>query len=199
MVQNQLQARGIRDKHVLKAMGELPRHVFVHEHECERAYDDSPLPIGHGQTISQPFIVAYMTELLAIKPTNSILEIGTGCGYQTAVLCALGKQVTSVELVPELAERARETLEKLNIENVDIISDDGKNGWLDNAPYDRIMVTAAPKNIPKALKDQLAIDGRMVIPAGSTLFTQHLWLIEKDMNNKIHKNKSLGVRFVPLV
>ena len=199
MVEEQLRKRSISDERVLEAMGEIHRHEFVKTCDLPAAYHDGPIPIGFGQTISQPFIVAYMTAALHINSANSILEIGTGCGYQTAILCKLGKQITSIERIPELADDSRKTMKRLGFENVDVITADGYNGWKENAPYDRILVTASPRRIPKALTDQLANNGRMVVPVGATVFTQHLWIITKDEDGIINKTKSLGVRFVPMV
>lgn len=199
MVEEQLRRSAIQDERVLEAMMDIPRHEFVNPPDISVAYHDRPIPIGFGQTISQPFIVAFMTAELNIQPSNSILEIGTGCGYQSAILGKLGKHVTSIERIPGLANNAGKILKKLGFDNVDVITGDGYKGWREKAPYDRIMVTAAPKRIPKALTDQLAINGRMIIPVGSTVFTQSLWIITKDEKGVVRKRKSLGVRFVPMV
>ena len=199
MVEEQLRRLSIQDERVLAAMMDIPRHKFVDPLDIPIAYYDMPIPIGFGQTISQPFIVAFMTAELNIQPSNSILEIGTGCGYQSAILSKLGKHVTSIERIPELANNSRKILNKLGFDNIDVITGDGYKGWQEKAPYDRIMVTAAPKRMPNTLTDQLALNGQMVVPVGSTVFTQHLWIITKDENGVTRKRKSLGVRFVPMV
>jgi len=166
MVEKQLRAKGIKDPRVLEAMGELPRHLFVEEVFREKAYGDFPMPIGQKQTISQPYMVALMSELLELKGGEKVLEIGTGSGYQAAVLGRLATQVYTVERIPELLIRARKRLESLGIHNVAMKIADGTLGWKDYAPYDAIMVTAGSPDIQKPLLDQLALGGRMIIPVG---------------------------------
>ncbi len=197
MVRTQMESRGIRDTRVLAAMRAVARHEFVDPMQWGEAYNDYPLPIGHGQTISQPYIVALMTEQLRLMPEHHVLEIGTGSGYQAAVLGRLAARVTSVERIEELAERSRETLEHLGITNVRVILSDGTLGWPEDAPYDRIIVTAAAPNVPKALIDQLADGGRIVIPVGST----HLqdMLIVRKREGEVITEHSIGCRFVRLV
>ncbi|MBI4595404.1 MAG: protein-L-isoaspartate(D-aspartate) O-methyltransferase [Candidatus Tectomicrobia bacterium] len=169
MVEEQLMARGIRDERVLEAMERIPRHLFVEEALWDRAYGDHPLPIGEKQTISQPYMVALMTELLALKGTEKVLEIGTGSGYQTAVLSLLAQKVYSIERIKALGMRAREVLDKLECYNVVIRISDGTYGWSDHAPYDAITVTASSPEIPKTLVEQLKLGGIMVIPIGGTV------------------------------
>lgn len=188
---------GIKDKRVLKAMSETPRHEFVPEEEQARAYDDSPLPIGFGQTISQPFIVAFMTESLELKPTDRVLEVGTGSGYQAAVLSQLAKEVYSIEIVEGLAKRAALTLERLGYENVATKFGDGYQGWSDKAPFDALIVTCAPDKIPHALVDQLKEGGRMIIPVGKKGGIQELYVLEKE-EGQVKKKAVMSVRFVPM-
>jgi protein-L-isoaspartate(D-aspartate) O-methyltransferase len=199
MVENQLRQRGITDDHVLDAMGTIPRHLFVNEDLQNEAYMDGPLPIGFGQTISQPYIVAYMTEILKLEQQHSVLEVGTGCGYQAAVLSSLAKKVVSLERIKELAVSSRKQLQELGFANVDVINANGWNGYQKGAPYDRIIVTAGAKKVPEALIDQLANSGIMVIPVGKIMFSQTLRIISKDNNGNVIKKKSLPVRFVRLV
>jgi protein-L-isoaspartate(D-aspartate) O-methyltransferase len=196
MVKNQIEARGIRDLHVLKAMRTVPRHEFVLERYLTSAYSDSPLPIDHGQTISQPYIVALMTELLAIKPGDRVLEIGTGSGYQAAVLSEIGIDTYSVEIIPELAESASERLIRLGFNNVQILNADGYFGWEEFEPYDAIIVTAAPDHLPQPLIKQLSEGGRLVIPIGPIGAVQTLWLFEK-IEGEVQATNMGGVRFVP--
>ena len=198
MVDNQLRKRGIIDTAVLNAMSIVPRHRFVNTIYSSIAYTDNPLPIGHGQTISQPYVVALMTQLLQVDHTHKVLEIGTGCGYQTAILSILSKKVISFEVLSSLLTKSRKRLTKLGYNNVDFHCGDGKNGLSKEAPYDRILVSAAPETIPKLLIEQLAPKGCMVIPVGS-LYDQSIHIITKDENEKIYINKSTPVRFVPLV
>ena len=165
----------------------------------ERATDDAALPIGYGQTISQPYIVAFMTELLAVERHHNVLEIGTGSGYQTAVLASLSDVVHSVEIVPELAARAARVLARLGYARVALKQGDGYQGWAEQAPFDRIMVTAAPAEIPRALVEQLAARGRMVVPVGPSRDTQYLTLVTKDDAGKLRYQRRLPVRFVPMV
>ena len=195
MVKQQLQTREIRDKAVLKAMSRVPRHRFVPTQHAHRAYADHPLPIGHGQTISQPYIVAYMTEAADISSNEKVLEIGTGSGYQAAVLGELAKEVYSIEIIPELADRARQTLGALGYKNVHVKTGNGYEGWAEHAPYDAIVVTAAPDEIPRALVDQLALNGRMVIPVGTGI--QEMVVVTKTRDGVIEK-RTIPVRFVPM-
>ena len=199
MVENQLRQRGITDDRVLDAMGTIPRHLFVNEDLQNEAYMDGPLPIGFGQTISQPYIVAYMTEILKLEQQHSVLEVGTGCGYQAAVLSSLAQKVVSLERIKELALSSHKQLQELGFANVDVINANGWNGYQKGAPYDRIIVTAGAKKVPEALIDQLANSGIMVIPVGKIMFSQTLRIISKDNNGNVIKKKSLPVRFVRLV
>ena len=199
MVEEQIKGRGIKDPSVLKAVSTVKRELFVPEKYRDLAYSDRPLPIGHNQTISQPYIVAYMTEQLQVEKDQKVLEIGTGSGYQAAVLAELVNHVFTIEIIPELAEGAEKVLNKTGYDNITIRTGDGYKGWPDQAPFDRIMVTAAPEEIPEKLVQQLANDGRMIIPVGANLFMQYLWLIKRDKNGKITKEKILPVRFVPMV
>jgi len=199
MVENQLRQRGITDDLVLDAMGTIPRHLFVNEDLQDEAYMDGPLPIGFGQTISQPYIVAYMTEILKLEQQHSVLEVGTGCGYQAAVLSSLAQKVVSLERIKELALSSHKQLQELGFANVDVINANGWNGYQKGAPYDRIIVTAGAKKVPEALIEQLANSGIMVIPVGKIMFSQTLRIISKDNNGNVIKKKSLPVRFVRLV
>ena len=196
MVRDQIVSRGISDQLTLKAMQKVPRHLFVPAEYVSRAYNDSPLPIGYGQTISQPFIVAYMTEV--VKPTSykKALEIGTGSGYQAAVLAEIVKQVYSIEIVPELAKESAALLGKLGYENISCKYGDGYQGWKEHAPFDIIVVTAAAPEIPQPLIDQLAENGRLVIPVGPPSSIQELILVEKKNGKTVEKRLTL-VRFVP--
>jgi protein-L-isoaspartate(D-aspartate) O-methyltransferase len=196
MVETQLQAEGISSQPVLKAMGRVPRHLFVPPELRERAYDNSPLPIGLGQTISQPFIVAYMTEVLQVTRDHTVLEIGTGSGYQAAVLAELAREVLTIEIVPQLADRARGTLKEAGYSNVTVRTGNGYLGWPERAPFQRIIVTAAPDAIPQALVDQLAVGGIMVVPVG-TLF-QEIVIVTKTKEGVAEK-RTIPVRFVPMV
>ncbi len=199
MVKNQLRQRGILDDRVLDVMGDVPRHLFVAEDLWNEAYMDGPLPIGFDQTISQPYIVAFMTEVLKVEQQHSVLEIGTGCGYQSAVLSSLAKHVISLERIKELAESAKRRLRKLDYSNVDVVHGNGWNGYIQKAPFDRIIVTAGANKIPKALLGQLANGGIMIIPVGKIMFSQTLRIISKDSNGTVTKQTSLPVRFVRLV
>ncbi len=199
MVENQLRQRGITDDRVLDTMGDVPRHLFVAEDLWNEAYMDGPLPIGFDQTISQPYIVAFMTEVLKVEQQHSVLEIGTGCGYQSAVLSSLAKHVISLERIKELAESAKRRLRKLDYSNVDVVHGNGWNGYIQKAPFDRIIVTAGANKIPKALLGQLANGGIMIIPVGKIMFSQTLRIISKDSNGNVTKQTSLPVRFVRLV
>tara|TARA_B100000586_G_scaffold14958_1_gene10222 strand:+ start:162 stop:803 length:642 start_codon:yes stop_codon:yes gene_type:complete len=199
MVKNQLRQRGILDDRVLDVMGDVPRHLFVAEDLWNEAYMDGPLPIGFDQTISQPYIVAFMTEVLKVEQQHSVLEIGTGCGYQSAVLSSLAKHVISLERIKELAESAQRRLRKLDYSNVDVVHGNGWNGYIQKAPFDRIIVTAGANKIPNALLNQLANGGIMIIPVGKIMFSQTLRIISKDSNGNVTKQTSLPVRFVRLV
>ena len=194
MVSTQIESRGVKDENVLKAMRTVPRHLFVPENIRAYSYEDEPLPIGFGQTISQPYIVALMTELLELKPNSKVLEIGTGSGYQAAVLAELCDSVSSIEIICELAERADSTLKALGY-NVDVRCGDGYRGWPEKAPFDAIVVTAAPDEVPEPLVEQLAEGGRMVIPVGT--YHQELKLIRK-IEGKVKEMNIIPVRFVPM-
>ena len=196
MVEVQIEARGVKDKKVLSAMRKVPRHLFVPENMRPYAYQDEPLLIGEGQTISQPYIVAYMSEALRLTGNEVVLEVGTGSGYQAAILAEVAKEVFSVELVETLSLRAQEVLRELGYENIHFRIGDGTLGWKEHAPYDAIMVTAAPAQVPRALQEQLKIGGRMVIPVGSAF--QELVLVTRE-RKKFKKRKLLPVRFVPLI
>lgn len=190
---------GVVDPTVLQAMREVPRHEFVPEGVRAHAYEDRPLPIGYGQTISQPFIVALMTDLLDVEPGDTVLEIGTGSGYQAAVLSPLAERVYSIEIVPELGEAADERLERLAFANVETKVADGYYGWPEAAPFDAIMVTAAASHVPPPLLEQLRPGGRMVIPIGGPFFSQQLMLVEKLPDGGVATRQLLPVRFVPFI
>jgi protein-L-isoaspartate(D-aspartate) O-methyltransferase len=196
MVETQIVARGVRDPRVLAAMRKVPRHLFVDPSQRSQAYEDHPLPIPGNQTISQPYIVALMTELLDLKPEARVLEIGTGSGYQSAVLGELAREVYTIEIVPELARLAAERLTELQYRNVTVREGDGYRGWPEHAPFDAIIVTAAPERIPEPLVDQLAPGGVMVIPVGG--FFQELKVFRKSADGKITEKDILPVRFVPM-
>ena len=198
MVAGQLRARDISDPRILAAMARVPRHEFVDPASRRRAYDDSPLPIGHGQTISQPYIVALMTQLLELKGPERALEVGTGSGYQAAVLAEVAAEVYTIEIVEPLARAAAERLKALGYAQVTVRAGDGYAGWPDRAPFDGILVTAAAEHIPPALLAQLAEGGRLVMPVGRTLDTQRLMLAVKR-GGAIHTQAVADVRFVPLV
>lgn len=194
-----LREQGIRDERVLRAMAQLSRAVFVPDDLREDAEADRPLPIGHGQTISQPFIVAYMTERLELGGEERVLEVGTGSGYQTAILSLLAAEVFSIEVVPELAERARALLlGRLGLPNVRLRTGDGALGWPEEAPFDRVIVTAAAPQVPPALVAQLAPGGRMILPVGPEAEAQVLRLVERARDGVTVQTDVLGVRFVPL-
>jgi protein-L-isoaspartate(D-aspartate) O-methyltransferase len=196
MVREQLIGRGISDPRVLEAMLNVPRHEFIPEEARNRAYEDHPVPIGFGQTISQPYIVAFMTEQLRPRPEDRVLEIGTGCGYQAAVLSLLVSEVRSVEIIEPLALRATQTLQRLGYPRVYVRCADGHQGWPEAAPYDAIIVACATQHIPEVLVDQLKDGGRMVIPAGSG-HDQTLYLLTKS-GSSIEQTAVLPVRFVPM-
>jgi protein-L-isoaspartate(D-aspartate) O-methyltransferase len=198
MVNNQIVKRGIRNPLTIKAMEKVPRHLFVPPEYIDRAYEDNPLPIGYGQTISQPFIVAYMTEIARPSKWNKVLEIGTGSGYQAAVLAEIVDTVYTIEILPELAKQATLRLAKMGYKNIITRQGDGYNGWKEHAPYDIIIVTAADDHIPQPLIDQLAENGRLVMPIGSPSSAQQLVLATKK-NGKIDKRKLTMVKFVPLL
>jgi len=186
------------DPRVMEAMREVPREAFVPEALKPYAYDNGPLPIGHGQTISQPYIVALMTDLLEPKPEHTVLEIGTGSGYQTAILSRLVKQVYSIEVVPELSQTARARFKKLHYDNIECRVGNGAEGWPEHAPYDGILVTAAATHIPEPLVEQLRPGGHLVIPVGLPYMHQDLMRVTKSESGKIHTKDILGVAFVPL-
>ncbi len=196
MVDRQIKGRGIVDQAILRAMVAVPRHLFVPHYLQRQAYMDGPLPIGHGQTISQPYIVAYMTDILHIKPHHRVLEIGTGSGYQAAVLAELTDQVYTMEIIPKLADSAGRILKKTGYGSVNVRQGDGYHGWPEAAPFDAIMVTAAAEFIPPPLLQQLGEGGRMIIPVGSPFYVQHLMLVEKKQG-KITTRSLIPVRFVP--
>jgi protein-L-isoaspartate(D-aspartate) O-methyltransferase len=198
MVRNQLESRDITDKKVLEAMAEVPRHLFVSPELRDQAYDDNPLPIGEGQTISQPYIVALMTQHLKLKPGEKVLEIGTGSGYQAAVLARLTDKVYSIEIRENLAKRAAETLRRLNYTQVEVKWDDGYFGWKEHAPFDAIIVTCAANHVPPPLLEQLREGGRLIIPLGSTLYFQTLTLITK-IKDKPQVRHISEVVFVPML
>ena len=196
MVRTQIKSRGISDPATLRAMRGVPRHLFVPETRVPHAYDDRPLPIGYGQTISQPYIVAYMTQIVQPKPQQRVLEIGTGSGYQAAILAETGVSVYTVEIIPELAKSASERLRRLGYGRVQVRSGDGYFGWEKYAPYDAIVVTAAAEYIPPPLLAQLKDGGRMVIPVGSPFFVQTLMLVKKHGKETVTRSL-MPVRFVP--
>jgi protein-L-isoaspartate(D-aspartate) O-methyltransferase len=197
MVDTQIRRRGVTDQDVLAAMEKVPRHEFVPEQYQSQAYADHPLPIGYGQTISQPYIVALMTELLELKNTDRVLEIGTGSGYQAAILGEIVAEVYTVEIIEELALQAGERLERLGYENVHTLHADGYYGWPEHAPYDAVIVTAAPDHIPQPLVQQLADGAQLVIPVGPPGGYQTLWQITRE-GAQVKKRNVTGVLFVPL-
>jgi protein-L-isoaspartate(D-aspartate) O-methyltransferase len=194
MVRDHIERRGVTDARVLRVMRTVPRHRFVPATLQHLAYADRPLAIGEGQTISQPYIVAYMTEALGVERAHQVLEVGTGSGYQAAVLAELGRTVYTIEIVPELARRAAATLRELGYTNVQVRQGDGYAGWPEHAPFDRIMVTAAPEQVPQPLLDQLRAGGRMVIPVGGV--EQWVTIIEKTSAGVVQR-RTIPVRFVP--
>ena len=196
MVEVQIAGRGIKNAKVLDAMGKVPRHFFVPEELRDSAYADEPLPIGAGQTISQPYIVAYMTEMLELRGAERVLEVGTGSGYQSAVLAEIVKDVFTIEVVATLSQRAQDVLKSLGYVNIQFKIGDGTRGWKDFAPYEAIMVTAAPGSVPKVLQEQLQVGGRMIIPIGVDY--QELVLVRRE-EKTFKETRLLPVRFVPLV
>lgn len=199
MIENQIIDRGVSDERVIKAMNDVPRHLFVKESLRDLAYADGPLPIGHNQTISQPYIVAYMTEILQPDTHHIVLEVGTGSGYQAAILSKLVNHVYSIEIIPELGKEAANRLDKLGYDNVTVKIGDGYNGWEEHAPFDRIIVTAAPEQIPKKLVDQLKSGGLMVLPVGKTSFGQDMRVVKKDKTGQVTTQETIPVRFVPMI
>lgn len=197
MVESQIILRGIKDKKVIEAMLKVERHLFVPQDLRDFAYEDRPLPIGEGQTISQPYIVALMTEVLNLKPTDKVLEIGTGSGYQAAILAEIAKEVYTIEIIESLGKRAEKLLKELGYKNIKVKIGDGYLGWEEFSPFDCIIVTCAPDHIPQPLIDQLVEGGRMVIPVGER-FYQELVLIEKR-EGKIEKKGIIPVLFVPMI
>jgi protein-L-isoaspartate(D-aspartate) O-methyltransferase len=197
MVRDQIKSRGIKDEKVLAAMQKVERHLFVPPAYRNQAYEDYPLPVGEGQTISQPYIVAYMTEALDLKKKDKALEIGTGSGYQAAILAEICDSVFTIEISHSLALSAMKTLDELGYSNVFVRIGDGYKGWAEHAPYDAIIVTCAPSDIPEILEEQLAEGGRMIIPVGGD-YTQNLILLEKK-SGKLQKKSVLPVRFVPMI
>lgn len=199
MVRDDIEDRGVRNPAVLHAMRTVPRHLFVPGSHRGLAYSDQPLPIGYSVTISQPYIVAWMTELLEPSKKHKALEIGTGSGYQAAVLAGLVDHVYTIEIVPELAESSAEKLRELGYRNVTVREGDGYKGWPEEAPFDLIILTAAPREVPKALIDQLARGGRLVAPVGKGPWSQELIVLDKRADGSIRRRSMGGVAFVPMV
>ena len=197
MVQEQLRPRGIKDERVLAAMGKVPREEFVAENLRDKSYSDTALPIGHDQTISQPFIVAFMTEQLRLQPTDRVLEVGTGSGYQAAILAELVKDVYSIEILEPMAKEASARLTRLGYSNAHVKTGDGYQGWPEVAPFDAIIVTCAPDKVPQPLTQQLKENGRMIVPVGTGM-NQQLFLLEKK-NGQLAQTAILPVRFVPMI
>jgi protein-L-isoaspartate(D-aspartate) O-methyltransferase len=196
MVQNQIKRRGLQEERLLHALRLVPRHLFIPEKYWHAAYDDTPLPIGFNQTISQPYIVAFMVDMLQLKSDEKVLEIGTGSGYETALLAHLCKSVYSMEIVPELASRSKQVLEELGYGNVHVRCGDGYAGWPEHEPFDAAILSAAPTQVPERLVEQLKPGGRMVLPMG--IFEQALLYLYKDAEGKVHRQQSLSVKFVPM-
>jgi protein-L-isoaspartate(D-aspartate) O-methyltransferase len=199
MVEEQIAYRGITDKGVLEAMGTVPRHLFIPEENRSYSYYDQPIPIGFGQTISQPYIVAFMTELLKLEKDNVVLEVGTGSGYQAAILSKLVKQVYTMEIIEGLGREASKRLKTMGYNNVEVRIGDGYKGWPEHAPFDAIIVTAAAEHIPQPLVDQLKPGAQLVIPVGGVYEVQDLMLVTKDASSKVVKESIIPVRFVPLI
>jgi protein-L-isoaspartate(D-aspartate) O-methyltransferase len=199
MVETQIRRRGVKNKTVLAAMRKVRRHEFVQQKLRARSYEDRPLPIGHGQTISQPYIVAYMTELLAPKKEHKVLEVGTGSGYQAAVLGEIVSEVYTIEIIEELGKSAKERLANLDYENIEVKIADGYHGWKEHAPFDSIIVTCAADHIPPPLVQQLKPGGTMCIPVGPVFYDQHLVLVTKRKDGSVRSKSVLPVRFVPFV
>jgi protein-L-isoaspartate(D-aspartate) O-methyltransferase len=197
MVRTQIVSRGITDKAVIEAMKKVERHLFVPEVYIQQAYGDHPLPIGYGQTISQPFIVAFMTEILKLDKSSKVLEVGTGSGYQAAILAEICDSVYTVEIVEELGDRAKQLFKELGYNNIRVKIGDGYEGWDKYSPYDAIIVTCAPTHVPEPLEDQLKEGGRMIIPVGER-YIQELVLLTKK-NDTLRQSSVLDVRFVPMV
>jgi len=198
MVERQIVARGVKDPKVIKAMLKVPRHSFVPKARRATSYGDYPLPIGEGQTISQPYIVAYMTEALDLRPEDKVLEIGTGSGYQAAILAELVKEVYTIEIVVNLGKRARQTLDMLGYKNIHVKIGDGYKGWPEKAPFDAVIVTCAPEKVPRALIEQLKEGGRMIIPVGRAGDVQKLVRVVKK-GGHLKTENVMYVRFVPMV
>jgi len=198
MVEVQIAKRGVKDERVLEAMRRVRRHEFVPPPRRHEAYDDNPLPIGFGQTISQPYIVAWMSELLRLRPEDTVLEVGAGCGYQTAVLARLCRHVYALERIPELCEIARENLRRAGAENVSLVCADGHEGRPEHAPYARILVAAAAQGVPRALMEQLAPQGRLVIPLGSRE-GQEMTVVRRNPDGSFERDYVGSVAFVPLL
>lgn len=199
MVKKQIKGRGIKNEAVLSAMRKVPRHLFVPEKHRSYAYEDHPVPIGQGQTISQPYIVALMTDLLELDKDDKVLEVGTGSGYQAAVLAEIAGEVCTIEIIEELHKKSNETLKQLNYKNIKTKHGDGYKGWKEHAPYDAIIVTAAPEKIPEALIEQLRVGGRLIIPVGPHRRPQKLMLVTKKARDKVEEKFITDVIFVPLV
>jgi protein-L-isoaspartate(D-aspartate) O-methyltransferase len=197
MVKTQIESRGIKDKRVLDAMRRVERHLFTPPAYRDEAYNDTPLPIGEGQTISQPYIVALMTEVLQLDHSKKVLEIGTGSGYQAAILAEICKEVYTIEIFDTLGKRAEKTMRDIGYKNVFVRIGDGYQGWQEHSPFDAIIVTCAPTHVPEPLKDQLAEGGKMVIPVGES-FTQELVLLTKK-NGQLKHSRIIPVRFVPMI
>jgi len=198
MVREQISSREIIDPKVIRAMSKIPREQFVPDKYKHLAYSDQPLPIGENQTISQPYVVAFMTQALQLKRSSRVLEIGTGSGYQTAILASIAKEVYTIEVIKSLIDNARDSLKQLGIKNVRFKHANGRAGWQEFAPFDRIIVTAASEDIPRSLQDQLVDGGLMIIPVGRQYWSQDLVLVTKK-KNRLSKENLLPVRFVPLV
>ena len=199
MVRDQIVSLGIRNAAVLKAMRVTPRHSFVPAGVRSLAYEDHPVQIGHGQTISQPYIVAFMTEMLDVRKDDRVLEIGTGSGYQSAILSQLAKEVYTIEIVAQLATSAADRLKRLGYKNVSVREGDGYNGWPQKAPFDRIILTAAPPELPQVIVNQLKPGGKLLAPVGRAVFNQEIMLVEKAPDGKITSRSLLPVSFVPMV